>query len=116
MAAGADGTVDQTGGEATHTLTLNEMPEHGYHLPYYQDGEPRHIGNSAAKKMFLSAGSLVNDSNLANEPRGWCVVAGNEVVPGGDPLGDSQPHNNLPPYRTTHIYLRIKNPNNTKQE
>lgn len=110
MAAGAGGTVDQTGGEAIHTLTLNEMPEHGYHLPYYQDGSTRYIGNSAANKLYLPVESLQTSSHLPNVPRGWCVVSDNEVVPGGDPLGDSQPHNNLPPYRTAHIFKRIKDP------
>lgn len=115
MAAGAGGTVGRTGGEATHTLTVDEMPAHDGHIYNTKDQSvPYNIGT--AKKSFLSYGTLASLSDLADVGRGWNIVSGNEAYPACFEKGGSQAHNNLPPYRTTHIYRRIKNPNNTKQE
>lgn len=87
MAAGAGGTVDQTGGEATHTLTIEEMPSHSHEL--------NDIG------LDWSAGPLSNSAqtNTASSR----IIAVNAV-------GGGQAHNNLPPYRTAHIFKRIKDP------
>lgn len=115
MAAGAGGIVGQTGGEATHTLTVDEMPAHDGHIYNTKDQSvPNNIGT--AKKSFLSYHTLSSPSDLADVGRGWNIVSSNETYPACFEKGGSQAHNNLPPYRTTHIYRRIKNPNNTKQE
>lgn len=87
MAAGAGGTADQTGGEATHTLTIEEMPSHSHEL--------NDIG------LDWSTGPLSNSAqtNTASSR----IIAVNAV-------GGGQAHNNLPPYRTAHIFKRIKDP------
>ena len=87
MAAGAGGTADQTGGEATHTLTIEEMPSHSHEL--------NDIG------LDWTTGPLSNSAqtNTASSR----IIAVNAV-------GGGQAHNNLPPYRTAHIFKRIKDP------
>ena len=94
MAAGAGGTAGQTGGEATHTLTIDEMPRH-FHLFPTVAGQIYDEGGSALRGSMES-------SSFIEKPT--------------SEVGGNVAHNNLPPYRTAHIFKRIKNPNNTKQE
>lgn len=77
-------TVNKTGGEKTHTLTITEMPSHAHKV---------HAG--------WSAGSLGNnffrvDSN--NPKNQWDDTF---------PTGGGQAHNNLQPYITCYMYRRI---------
>lgn len=87
MAAGTGGTVDQTGGEATHTLTVDEMPAHSHELN--DIGLDWTTGPRSYSAQITTASSR--------------VIAVNAV-------GGGQAHNNLPPYRTAHIFKRIKDP------
>ena len=77
-------TVNKTGGEKTHTLTIAEMPSHSHQV---------HAG--------WGAGSLGNnflrvDSN--NPKNQWDDTF---------PTGGDQAHNNLQPYITCYMYRRI---------
>ena len=80
LAAGSAYAEDSTGGEAAHTLTINEMPEHSH---------------------------LERLNNTGNGQTWWCVVnngytAGSEDTNYNagytDISGNNQPHNNMPPY------------------
>lgn len=90
-------SAGSTGGEATHKLTINEMPSHGHDLVYgskdsnsglvisYYDGGY----NSLSIENWAWRGSGVRQN----------IYARNE--------GGSQAHNNMPPYLAVYVWKRI---------
>ena len=83
--AGGQYVQGQPGGEATHTLTVNEIPAHTHAV----------TGDSTTGKASLPSGAL-----LAGSAK---VAYGPHTDLGMNPLaalpaGASQPHNNMPPY------------------
>ena len=70
-------TLGETGGEKTHTLTINEMPRHQHQLTLADYGSD------------VASGVLWSTRN----PKKYSY-AGNMV----EPVGGSQAHNNLQPY------------------
>ena len=92
LAAGDTYAAGSTGGEATHTLTVNEMPRHNHdHVMWYRDQKFGLNGSGG------DVGSLRLEFSSAECTDGICT----------DFKGDSQPHNNLPPYLTAYIWRRI---------
>ncbi len=86
---GAD-TAKETGGEATHRLTVDEMPSHGHGIVVaVLDG-----GNAATyRTLFATNSPAWNNGNPD-----WNNAAKN--------TGGGQAHNNLPPYTTCFIWYR----------
>ena len=80
-------TVEQIGGEKTHTLTIEEIPEHSHSL--YREG-------------YWAFG--VNDSMLGNGKSGSWAHNTNEDT---SKTGGGKPHNNMPPYITCYIWKRV---------
>ena len=93
-------TVEETGGEKTHILSLNEIPSHEGHLP--TNGGKSGYGNTtmflAKSKAFTSWGSV---------GRGWNEWSSGEMLPAGVSRGSSAAHNNLQPYITAYRWRRI---------
>ena len=81
---GAD-TAKKTGGEATHILTVNEMPAHS-HAQYVTANS----GNQSVRSDY------VRDQNCNTYPQG-CNTGS---------AGGGAAHNNLPPYTTCFIWYR----------
>lgn len=78
-------TVEKTGGEKTHKLTINEIPSHN-HEQYVTANE----GGGAIRRDYSSDGSC------------WVYPQGCTT---GDRGGD-QAHNNLQPYITVYMWKR----------
>lgn len=94
LGSGDTYTNGSTGGEASHTLTVDEMPSHTHN--YYFDQNPQvnwHIG--------LNSGSVESTTSaVAEGPQGRGYTLHIREA------GSSQPHNNLPPYLAVYIWKR----------
>lgn len=82
LAAGDMFTAGSIGGEATHTLTIDEMPSHDHttegHFTHYDSGS--------------------SSATLLSWAKGTAKV---------QPTGGGEAHNNMPPYMTIYIWRRI---------
>ena len=91
--AAGEKTVNTTGGEENHKLTIAEMPTHehllatdacsapnGQDFPAWRAAGVRNIGSSGGR--YYLAGTTTS--------------------------GDSQSHNNMPPYLVAYVWKRIK--------
>ena len=77
--------INTTGGEATHRLTISEMPSH-YH----------------AQKVTANAGSGAIRTDYKNEGESRVVDHGVST----SATGGGQAHNNMPPYVSVYIWVR----------
>lgn len=83
-------TVEKTGGEKTHTLTINEMPSHYHGLNTVINGT--NPGGSSPYR-------------IQTDKYQW---GGTGVYTGTDLNGSSQPHNNIQPYITCYMWKRTE--------
>lgn len=78
----------QTGGEATHKLTIDEMPRH----------QPQALLNTG-------------DSNITGSAINWQIVTNGRFY-GGDMFktyGGDKAHNNMPPYIVVYGWVKVSN-------
>lgn len=103
-AGGAYG-VKTEGGEATHTLTAEEMPNHSH-------GQTMSFYNSANGSW---AGNMPMAYGTSGTVHGLSIVHGSTYTKATDSkgtqtqtnkTGDSQPHNNMPPYYAVYMWRR----------
>ncbi len=88
LAAGGSYTVGSTGGEATHTLTVNEMPSHTHDV-YFQNDD---FNNSAGGGLGLTHDGTTAENNYKTTRA----------------TGGSAAHNNMPPYIVAYCWHRTK--------
>ena len=83
LASGSTYSAGSTGGEATHTLTINEMPSHTH-----QTGQRASYGsgNAYASIGYNNSASTSNASTSST--------------------GGGQAHNNMPPYIAVYVWKR----------
>jgi hypothetical protein len=94
MLIGASSTypVNTTGGEAKHTLTINEMPSHTH--------------GTSISRVNSTWGMLKNDSaGNTVSVRGEAIAKSSSLST--DATGGAQPHNNLPPYIAVYMWIRM---------
>ena len=87
LAAGDSYIAGSTGGEATHTLTVDEMPKHSHNLPV--DKQYGETTTTERDRINLTSGIVYNNGYASND------------------TGSNQPHNNMPPYLTVYMWRRI---------
>jgi len=75
----------KTGGEKTHTLTIEELPSHSHNLTRW-----RGSGNQSWGGLLgvTKVDGVTNGSQESTE------------------IGNNQPHNNMQPYYTCYIFVR----------
>ena len=87
LAVGDTYKANTSGGEATHKLTIDEMPSHGHSIEPY-----------GGRAGYGQAGHTGTISQLAET----VFTAYSASNTGGD-----QPHNNMPPYKTYYCWERV---------
>ena len=94
LGAGSNYTAGNTGGEATHTLTTQEMPQHTHdeQIGSYKitDANPAQAGSAATA-------SGIQPSNYTGL-QSYVQRVGNS--------GGGQAHNNMPPYLVVYMWKR----------
>lgn len=98
LACGTTYSNGATGGEATHTLTTNEMPSH----THTQNAHSHTIGSLARYTISGNGNAAVGDGygNTQNYKTS-STTATNKNTGGG------QAHNNMPPYLAVYCWVRI---------
>lgn len=128
-------TAGQEGGEASHTLSVAEIASHNHRLLTYTGHTRNEIGNNYSPDSSSAnlgkywgvvgngsgsgsgTGSFVNNGDDGTQQTSASPACGysNKARYGGKNIntldiieakGNSQPHNNMPPYRTVYIYRR----------
>lgn len=79
LGAGRNYAVDATGGESEHTLTIEEMPSHSHKYTDPLEGKGSGLGNGNHYSGEAYLNPSLNGGTTSYE-------------------GNSQPHNNMPPY------------------
>lgn len=85
LASGDTYSAGSTGGEAKHTLTVNEMPKHSHYTAH-----PVGPTNSGTASGYMWSQTIAN----------W----GTQPI---EEAGGSQSHNNMPPYVAVYVWQRI---------
>ena len=100
LASGTTYAAGATGGEATHTLTKNELPAH-YH-DVVDNSNTAHVYTSA-KGVVTSGGTWA--ARLTSN-YGAVDISNETYRLSTTSTGGNQPHNNMPPYLAVYVWKR----------
>jgi len=95
LSAGSTYTAGSTGGEATHTLTANEMPIHTH-----TEALPDTWNIKYTKGTVNGYVSDSTNGAYAGQPYSSNYATGS--------AGGGAAHNNMPPYLTVYMWKRVK--------
>lgn len=94
LADGDSYTNGNTGGESTHTLTVNELPSHKHYVGNSEDGKFWYLGKPGGVAQDSSQGVSFSGTN------GRITTFETTEVGGGNS------HNNMPPYLVVKMWKR----------
>lgn len=94
LAAGDTYAAGATGGEATHTLTISEMPNH-MHESIMANGDMDY------KILYGTGGNIQTNAGSVQYTSGSGSFELKTISSGG-----SQPHNNMPPFIAVYVWKR----------
>jgi hypothetical protein len=89
LSCGDTYTNGSTGGEATHTLTVDEMPSHKHN--------PLHVITNVDSSASATGFGV-----------SWTTNAGTQSMTDTGNEGGSKAHNNMPPYLAVYVWKRTK--------
>lgn len=90
LAAGSTYAAGTTGGEASVTLSENQMPKHYHRFP-----------NNALVVTTLNNAAVSQPATASGYKRGDGVSGNTDYAGGG------QAHNNMPPYLAVYVWKRV---------
>ena len=94
LAAGDTYAAGSTGGESSHTLTVDEMPSHAHNFDDYISGYPDTSNRIGRDKFTMPLINILDPDDT--------VGAGQYT----NAAGNSKPHNNMPPYLAVYMWQR----------
>ena len=89
LCAGSTYKAGNTGGEATHKLTVDEIPSHSHYIKSYRGGAQWAVGFLWSRAASDSGNSEGGQANYTND------------------TGGSKAHNNMPPYLVVYAWKRV---------
>lgn len=113
LAAGDTYAAGSTGGESTHTLTVNELPAHnfsisGLGLSGKGSGRIRLRSQGDGNFVVEDSGGVIWSTGIGTtKDAKYSYFTVGDGSTNTNTLGDSQPHNNLPPYTVAYVWRRI---------
>lgn len=104
LACGSSYSNGSTGGEATHKLTIDEMPSHQHRQRFVSvyGYEGFMVSNNGGGGEETNSDLGVFPSATASSQRTDKKRTLTDIA------GDNQPHNNMPPYLAVYMWKRIK--------
>lgn len=100
LAAGDIYKKGQTGGEATHVLTVDEMPTHQHDYRLFST-----VGSTS---YDAQQGKFMTATQGANSSESFLCGPGKSKEAHILPKGSSQAHNNMPPYEVFYCWKRVQ--------
>ena len=107
LAAGSTYTAGNTGGEATHTLTTDEIPAHTHGSKTLTGTMNPLAWATSASESGIVSGTQLHVDRVGNSGSNWgdrqyTINATHEH----DSVGGGQAHNNMPPYLVVYMWKR----------